>query len=248
MEVIIIKPSIFILGTDHFSDQDNGDMFRTNKKDMLLVSRQNEIKEVITSFKKFEPSKVALEVPQESEGALNDKYVSYLNGDYQLTINEIDQIGFRLAKECKIKQVYAVDWNKNQKDIPDLGKWKDNDDFKAVTKIGEELLEEANTYLQKHSLKDFLLWLNDTYNVLRNQELYMRLALVGNTSSPDGATWTAKYWYYRNILIYKNLVNMIDSNEERIFVLYGSGHLHLLLQFLRESRIVDVKVASDYLY
>lgn len=59
--------------------------------------------------------------------------------------------------------------------------------------------------------------------------------------------WTAKYWYYRNMLIYKNLVSLIDSNEERIFVLYGAGHLHLLLQFLKESGLFDVKVASDYL-
>jgi hypothetical protein len=49
------------------------------------------------------------------------------------------------------------------------------------------------------------------------------------------------------MLIYKNLVSLIDSNEERMFVLYGAGHLHLLLQFLIESGLFDVKVASDYL-
>ncbi|SHG77547.1 DUF5694 domain-containing protein [Ornithinibacillus halophilus] len=242
-----IKPTIFILGTDHFSGHDNGDMFQSEKQDMLSNRKQNEIKEVIACLKKFEPTKVALEYPQELQSDLNERYVSYLNKDYTLTINEFDQIGLRLAKECKHNQVYAVDWNKDQKDIPDMSKWKDTDLFKEVTKIGEDLLYATNTYKQNHSLKDFLLWLNQTPNILKNQEIYMKLALVGNENNPDGATWTAKYWYYRNMLIYKNLVNLIDNKEERIFVLYGFGHLHLLLQFLRESGIFDVKVASDYL-
>ena len=77
--------------------------------------------------------------------------------------------------------------------------------------------------------------------------MYMKIALIGGTSSRDGAAWTAKYWYYRNMLIYKNLVNLIDSNDERIFVMYGAGHLYLLLQFLRDSKLFEVKVASDYL-
>ncbi|MCG3421037.1 MULTISPECIES: DUF5694 domain-containing protein [Oceanobacillus] len=43
------------------------------------------------------------------------------------------------------------------------------------------------------------------------------------------------------------MVTLIDSNQERIFVLYGSGYLHLLLQFIKESGLFDVKLANDYL-
>jgi hypothetical protein len=239
-----------ILGTDHFSNQNNGDLFMTEKVDMFSKARQNEINEVITCLKKYKPTKVALEVLQENETALNDNYVSYKNGELSLTINEVDQIGFRLAKECNLEQVYAVDWNGNQEDIPDLGnldEWLDTADFKAFERIGQELTSETSTYLEQHSIKEFLLWLNDTKNVLKGQEMYMKLALVGSKSNPVGAMWTAKYWYYRNMLIYKNIVNLIDSNEERIFVLYGAGHLHLLLQFLKESELFNVKVVRDYL-
>mgnify|MGYP007024763931 FL=1 len=242
-----IKPSILVIGTDHFTPQDSGDLFKTNKPDMLSTGRQKEIKEVIGCIKKFEPTKVALECLQQKEDQLNEQYSSYLNGEYNLTINEIDQVGFRLAKECNLDQVHAVDWNEEQKDVPDLAKLGDTEEFREATKIGEELLAEANAYLSSHSLKEYLRWLNDPEIILRNQELYMKLALVGDTSNPAGAMWTAKYWYYRNMLIYKNLVRLIESKEERIFVLYGSGHLHLLLQFLKESGIFDVKTASDYL-
>ncbi|WP_423408968.1 DUF5694 domain-containing protein [Heyndrickxia sp. MSNUG] len=222
----------------------------TEKEDMLSKTRQNEISEVITCLKKYEHTKVALEVLPEKEEALNENFFSYINGDYSLPLNEVHQIGFRLAKECNLKHVYAVDWNKSQEDfndITDLGEWADTDEFKAFTKTGQELIFQSNTFLQNHSVREFLLWLNDTQNVLKGQEMYLKLALVGSKSNPAGAMWTAKYWYYRNMLIYKNLVSLIDSNKERIFVLYGAGHLHLLLQFLKESGLFDVKVASDFL-
>lgn len=37
------------------------------------------------------------------------------------------------------------------------------------------------------------------------------------------------------MLIYKNLVELIDSKEEQFFLLYGADHLHLLTQFSSES-------------
>lgn len=153
-------------------------------------TRQNELLDVITCLKKYEPTKIALEELQENEGALNDKYVSYINGDYSLTINEVDQIGFRLAKECEHKKIYAVDWNKEQSDIPDLsnlGECKGTDEYKAFTKLAQEIVSESNTYLQEYSIKEFLLWLNGPQNVLKGQEMYMKLALVGNINNPVGA-------------------------------------------------------------
>ncbi|WP_188655800.1 DUF5694 domain-containing protein [Pontibacillus salipaludis] len=242
-----MKPTILLLGTDHFSDQGNVDLFSTGKVDILSNERQNEIREIINCLKQFEPTKVALEVLKENEEELNAQYASYINGSYPLKVNEIDQIGFRLAGECNLNQVYPVDWNEAQKDTPDIDDGKSSAAFKEVTRIGKRLIAEYNTYLHNHTLKDYLLWLNDSENIGRGQEFYMKLALVESEGDPVGATWTAKYWYYRNLLIYKNLVNLIDSDEERIFVLYGSGHLHLLFQFLKKSGMFDIKVASDYL-
>ncbi|MCD5324416.1 MULTISPECIES: DUF5694 domain-containing protein [Pontibacillus] len=242
-----MKPTILLVGTDHFSDQANGNLFNTNKVDVLSQERQNEMREIIHCLKQFEPTKVALEVIQENEEELNAQYASYLNGNYPLTVNEIDQIGFRLAGECHLNHVYAVDWNEEQRDIPNSDDGKNSVMFKEVMRLGERIMAESNTYLHNHTLKDYLLWLNESENVSRGQEFYMKLALVEKDGDPVGATWTAKYWYYRNLLIYKNLVSLIESEEERIFVLYGSGHLHLLLEFLKESGMFDVKVASDYL-
>lgn len=245
-----MKPTIFILGTDHFSNQENGDLFRIQTEDVRSDKRQKEMHEIINCLKRFEPTKVALEVSTEKEEKINQDYVSFKKGDFSLLSNEIYQIGFRLAKICNLDRIYAVDWNEDVDDVPDISAWVDNnhsDLFDEVVKTGQEMTLQSEKYNQQHTLKEYLLWLNEQENIIKGQEIYMKLALIGNKNSPVGATWTAKYWYYRNLLIYKNLVNLITSKEERIFVLYGAGHLHLLLQFLKESGLFNVEVASDYL-
>ena len=224
-------------------------MLITDQQDLLSETRQSEVAEVIACLKRFRPTKVAVEFLQEKEEALNDRFASYLNGD-ALKMNEIEQIGFRLAKACSLQKVHAVDWNKDEEGIPDvteIGATADNEEFGAFTKMAQNFVSEINTFFQEHTLREFLLWLNDPQNIAKGHSMYMNLALTGSDSNPAGAIWTAKYWYYRNLLIYKNLIRLIDSNEERIFVLYGAGHLHLLIQFLKESGHVDVIPASDYL-
>ncbi|WP_345239385.1 hypothetical protein [Pontibacillus salipaludis] len=62
-----MKPTILLLGTDHFSDQGNVDLFSTGKVDILSNERQNEIREIIYCLKQFEPTKVALEILKEKE-------------------------------------------------------------------------------------------------------------------------------------------------------------------------------------
>lgn len=246
-----MKPTILVLGTDHFSNQNNGDMFMTETEDILTEKRQSEMTDVVNCLEKFMPTKVALEVLTENEEKLNQEYVSYLDGRFSLSSNETDQIGFQVAKKCNLDKVYAVDWNGNWDSDQDFEKSaKQNnqlDVFEEVMKLGQEMNTKSQAYYKSHSLKEYLLWLNEKKNIEKNQRLYMKLALIGSNSNPDGASWTAKYWYYRNMLIYKNLVHLIDSKEERIFVLYGAGHLHLLLQFLKESDLFHIEVVSDYL-
>ncbi|MFN2399702.1 MAG: DUF5694 domain-containing protein [Gemmatimonadaceae bacterium] len=37
-------------------------------------------------------------------------------------------------------------------------------------------------------------------------------------------------WFQRNISIYRNIIALIDPPNDRILVIYGSGHLGWLLQ------------------
>lgn len=249
-EVIIIKPTILLLGTHHFSAHDNGDLFRPEKDDMLSETRQIEIEEVIGRLKDFRPTKIALEAVEGLQGALNEGYQDFLSGQYILGVNEIEQIGYRLAKDCSLPAVHAVDWNEDEEDVPemsDLSTAENGKYYDAAMQIGQEITSDMEAFFKEHTYRELLLWLNAPEQVAKGHEIYMKMALAGGDEHPAGALWTAKYWYYRNLLIYKNLIKLIESDEERIFVLYGAGHLHLLGQFLKESNLVEVEVAHEYL-
>lgn len=218
--------------------------------DVLAKKRQKEIKELIEALKEFKPTKIALEVLTTDVDRLNRDYRNYLTGDFDLFPSEHHQIGFRLAKTADLTEVAAIDWNENVEGVPNLGAWAEENSsplFNEVMNDVRKMTEEAESFFKKHSLKEYLLWLNQPDNIQRNQESYMKIGLLGDQANPVGAIWTARYWYYRNLLIYKNIVELATSSNERIFVLYGAGHLHLLIHFLQDSGLVNVEVAQHYL-
>jgi Family of unknown function (DUF5694) len=244
------KPTIFLIGTNHFANHDNGDLFQLKTDNILAKKRQQEIHEVIECLKTFRPTKVALEWPKEHQATFTQQYISYRNDNFQLMRNECYQIGFRLAKEMGHEEIFAVDWNHDLEGVPNLGTWtKENKStlFEEIVATGQQQAVTSDNYFNHHPIKKFLLWLNSEKNIQGTQEIYMKLALVGTEDDPVGAKWTAHYWHYRNMLIYKNIMELATSSEDRIFVLYGAGHLPLLLQFFKESRLCNVEVASDYL-
>ncbi len=244
------KPSILVLGTTHLSNPDNGDLFKIETADILGEQKQLEIKEVVDLLKRFGPTKVALEVLPEDSESINQTYNDFLLGKFELTRNEYHQIGFRLAKELNHKEVFCVDWNNSEPDIPDIELWTKehaSEKYRDIVKEMEKTIAKTEELLSSQSIRDFLLYLNQSDFNKANQKFYMNLALVGSKSNPVGAMWTAKYWYYRNLLIYRNIVELIESDTERVFVLYGAGHVHLLNQFINESGLFEVEKVTNYL-
>ena len=47
---------------------------------------------------KFQPTKIAVESITDKQDKLNEDFKQYKIGVYELALNEIDQIGFRMAK------------------------------------------------------------------------------------------------------------------------------------------------------
>src|SRR5439155_2037 len=67
-----------------------------------------EIAQAITALSRFHPTKIAVE-GDFSDNHIPKNYTDYLAGKHELTRNEIEQIGFRLAKELGHKTVHPVD-------------------------------------------------------------------------------------------------------------------------------------------
>ncbi|WP_373893195.1 hypothetical protein [Virgibacillus sp. CBA3643] len=71
------KPTVFVLGTDHLDNPNNGDMFMSQTEDIHNEKRQSEIRHVVDCLKKFSPTKIALEVLTKDQSKLNENYQSF---------------------------------------------------------------------------------------------------------------------------------------------------------------------------
>ncbi len=100
-------PEVLVLGTYHMSNPGR-DIFNTNADDVLAPKRQAEIAELVAVLKKFNPTKIAVEADL-GDDRIPKRYTDYTGGKHELSRNEVEQIGFRLAKELGHKTVYPVD-------------------------------------------------------------------------------------------------------------------------------------------
>src|SRR5579859_4326700 len=102
------KSKALVLGTYHMENP-GLDKFNMKADDIATPKRQQEVEAFVNLLASFKPTKICLEHPYAKRQKLNEDYVAYLNGKYELKKNEVDQIGFRLAKKLGLKEVFAVD-------------------------------------------------------------------------------------------------------------------------------------------
>ncbi len=240
------KAQVLVLGTFHMANPGK-DMFNLQVDDVLAPKRQTEIAELIATLKKFHPTKIAVEAPVGS-AKVKQQYEDYLAGKYSLTGNEIDQIGYRLAKELGHKQVYGINI---QGDFPfdaiaefakKNGKEQSLNDLLSQ---GPKEIEKMSSILKQGTVSDLLSHLNQDEQVKKDHNLYMDLAqFAGNGEYPGPDLLAA--WYQRNIRIYSNLHGLVASPEDRVLVIYGSGHLFWLQRDVLDSSDLELARFSDY--
>src|SRR5215210_6046828 len=90
------KPEILVLGTFHMANPGR-DVVNTQVDDVLSPKRQKEMTHLVEVLKKFRPTKIAIESNVGSKRTPQE-YANYVAGKYVLSRNEIDQLGYRLAK------------------------------------------------------------------------------------------------------------------------------------------------------
>ncbi|TYS68263.1 hypothetical protein FZC76_11015 [Sutcliffiella horikoshii] len=236
------KPSIMILGTDHFEKSAVQDYARTDELDIFTSEKQLEINNVLTTLKEYTPTKILLEYPLKYQSNLTKEFQEYLDGKLKLSANERHQIGFQLAKELGHKNIFAVDWNEDE-GVPDIFGYmqkQETQNSKQIFMDIEKVIDEANNKSQTSTIWEYLLFLNDTEQVRKSHQIYMDMAMIVDNDNPIGAKWVANYWYYRNLLIYKNIKSLASEND-RLLVIYGVGHVYLLNQLIYEGGVFKIE-------
>ena len=239
------KAHVLVLGVFHMANPGR-DIFNLKVDDVLTEKRQKEIAETVATLKKFRPTKIAIE--SEPGGKRVQRYQDYLDGKYTLTRNEIDQLGFRLAKELGHKQIYPVDvegdfpFEKVQEYAKKNGKEQQLNDWMGMI---PKLLDKESDILKNGSVSDLLRFINREEQVREDQQAYTDFAQFAGNGEYPGPDLLAE-WYRRNVRIFANIRNLISSPEERVLVIYGSGHLYWLQRNVLDSRDLELERFGEY--
>jgi hypothetical protein len=96
-------------------------------------------------------------------------------------------------------------------------------------------------------LSEHLIWLNTTENRLKDHQAYLTSIIEGAGDNYLGADAVAN-WYRRNLRIFANAYDLTDfDTEERLLLIYGSGHVWQLRQFFIDSPDYDYVEVNEYL-
>lgn len=245
------KPTLVVLGTYHMGNP-GSNVVNPKVDDVAAPGRQRQIAELVGRLKKFRPTKIAVEIDLEDDAKTQELYNRYLSGGYQLTRNETDQIGFRLAKELGHKKVYCVDWS-GFWDDPSINyekfAAKDAELDAFLKRVYRGLKEEVDADFEKLyplPITDQLIVLNRPERIEKSHRVYFDLMRIGRGGEYVGAAYVA-WWYRRNMVILTNIIRITESPDDRILVIYGEGHAKLLNQFAKESGFYHVESPLKYL-
>jgi hypothetical protein len=218
------RAQVLVLGVYHMANPGR-DVFNMKADDVFAAKRQTEIVELMEVLKKFQPTKIAIE--SDAGGPRVGQYSDYLADKYTLTRNEIDQVGFRLARELGHKTIYPVDADGDFPFQRFMNYAKASGRAKELEAIMGEvggMVKAQGEYLATHTVLETLLYMNTDEKAAQDMGFYYREAHFGEPGDWAGADLVSD-WFRRNMRIYSNVTRLVDSPNERVLVIFGAGHL-----------------------
>ena len=241
------RAEVLVLGVYHMANPGH-DIFNMQADDVLSPKRQQEIAELVAVLKKFRPTKIAVERDYGQE-AVQKQYAEYLAGSRPLSRNEVEQIGFRLAKELGHTAVYPVDADGDfpiQRVIDYAKATGQSAKLDAMMKeTWGEMVKAQGEYLKTHTVLQTLLYVNSDARVAQDVGPYYFLARYGEPGDYAGPDLLAE-WYRRNIRIYNNVSKLVASPEDRVLVIFGAGHLGWLRQDFAADPTLRLRKLEDF--
>jgi hypothetical protein len=227
-----VEPAqVLLLGVYHFANP-GLDVVKVEVADVLSPTRQDEILSVVAALACFRPSKVAVEALPSSATRLDSLYEAYRLGQHELSPNETEQLGFRLAAMHEHSRVYPVDY---RTDFPfgallEYAEVHDPDFLIFLEEDRKRMTAEDNRQQRENTVAEILNQSNDPEELALSHGIYMRFARVGAGDTYVGADLLSK-WYERNIHIFTNIQRLARSGD-RILVVMGSGHAPILRELI----------------
>lgn len=234
---------LVILGTFHMEGSDQ-DAVKSKPDDMTTPRRQRELEDLANRLAAFHPTRVAIESSRIST-YWNERYAAWRKDHGALGANEIEQVGFRVADAAGLAALSPVDypmWMDGTAAVDRHEPAPQPGPTPAVQAPASPLLSGIEAQLATDAAKlrdstvaEYLVYLNSPGRAVLNHrwDVLSNLAPGRGTAMYETADY-ATNWYKRNLRIYTNLVDIAGPGE-RILLIIGAGHSHLLGQLAADD-------------
>jgi len=252
------KAKAMVLGMFHFSDSSLDTYKPKFKVDIMSKKRQLELTNLIERISKYKPTKILLERNRiEKDSLVNVEYQKFLKDDFDISdkVSEDYQIGFRLAKKLNHDKIYCsdaiskwfgieLDWD----NYDEAAYLKSKGQFQKTNRYNYTAFYELGDSLKSVlTLREYLAWENNPENRLKDHQAYLTGIIEGAGDNYLGADNVGR-WYVRNLRIFANAYDLTDfDKEERILLIYGSGHVWQLRQLFKDSPDFEYIEPNEYL-
>ena len=251
------RTEVLTLGSFHFNFPNN-DFVQTEKSnqiDVLEPKYQEEIKSIVQKLEKFQPTIIIIERNPSKQKFIDSLFNSYLNGEYDLTRDESQQIGFRLAKKIGIKKLYCVDeWGEFNQQVNHALFGKDSLEQKKFSNYYKEntdanLKYRPNNVFQKEGILAELIKINDPENIRKSLGNYLIGPFKYESNEGDffGVNFETGRWFNRNLKIFRNIQRIDINPNDKILVIYGSGHMNILNILFESSPEFELVNTNSFL-
>jgi hypothetical protein len=244
---------VMTLGVFHFSFP-NLDAVKTADEDKISVLDepwQSEIVAIAKAIEDFRPTIIAVEQHPSQQNRLDSLYNLFLTDKWKLQTNEVQQLGFRIARNMGLERLHCVD---------DMGSHYENilqifndtsrlaafenyfflspyrqlgmQNASKVESIIEELLTHNHPDQVRHSLESYFV------HPFKYEE---------NPGDFTGVDFESGRWFNRNLRILRNIQRIERNSDDRILLIIGYGHLNLLNIFLDISPEFELVSPLPYL-
>lgn len=224
---------ILILGSYHM-DNPGQDTFNLKADDVLAPKRQQEIAELVEKLSRFKPTKIVIEDAYRNR-YWTDRYSLYLEGKHQLGRNEIEQIGFRLAKQHNLPTVFPVDFpmwmngtlaSERQTPKPAIGVTVTS---ATSAPTPPDFVVKTGEIIRTETVLNIIRYMNSKERMLADHADYMNLLMPSEQSGLlYDKTDQLTNWYKRNFRMFTNINRVTEFPKDRVLLIVGSGHLTIL--------------------
>ena len=243
------KTQVLLLGSFHF-DNPGLDVAKFENANIMSAQRQKEVLEVVEKIKLFRPDKIFIEMPVERQQRLDSNFTKYKAGALTLSASETHQIAYRVGKELNHPGLYAVDYTEANFPFDSLMQSataaKQFGFLEMVKQELEKIEKDFNASLKTKTIQEILLQHNSPEYIKMAVGVYYEFLVAGEKGNHVGSYLTSEWWR-RNMVIYENILKRLDGTEERILILFGSGHTALIHEMMKYNKKLELVPLADVL-